>query len=70
MKNSIKKLAIAEQLVNYTCFGNNFDISQFTILRQCSNNLELIGPKVILIYLNKTNLCKKKEFDYTLALFP
>ena len=64
-----KKSAIAEHLVNNTYCGNNFDISKFSIMRQCSNTLELIRLEDILIHLNKPNLFKKKEFDYNLALF-
>ena len=69
VKNAVKKSAIAEHFVNNTCCGNNFGISKFSIMRQCSNTLELIRLEDILIHLNKPNLCKKKDFDYTLALF-
>ena len=65
----MKKSAIAERLVNNTFCGNNFGISRFSIMRQCSNSLELIRLAAILIHLNKPILWKKKEFDYTLALF-
>ena len=69
VKSVMKKSAMAEHLANNTCCENNFDISKFNIMRQCSNNKELIRLKAILIHLNKANLCYKKEFGYTLALF-
>ena len=69
VKNAIKKSAIAEHLVNNPSCGKKFALSNFSVMRQCSNTLELIRLEAILIHLNKPNLCKKKEFDYTLALF-
>ena len=69
VKNAMKKSALSENLVNNTCCRNNFDISKFSIMRQCSNTLELIRLEAIQIHLNKPNLCKKKEFDSYLALF-
>ena len=69
VKNAIKKSAIAEHLMNNPSCGKKFALSNFSVMRQCSNTLELIRLEAILIHLNKPNLCKKKEFDYTLALF-
>ena len=64
-----QKSSIAEHLVNNPSYGNNFEIYNFSVMRQCSNILNLIRLKAILKHLNKPNLCKKKEFDYTIALF-
>ena len=69
VKNAMKKSSIAEHLVNNPSCGNIFEISNFSVLRQYSNIINLMRLKAILIHLNKPNLCKKKEFDYTLALF-
>ena len=69
VENAIKKSAIAEHLVNNPSCGKKFAVSNFSVMRQCSNTLELIRLEAILIHLDKPNLCKKKEFDYTLALF-
>ena len=69
VKNAMKKSSIAEHLVNNPSCGNNFEISNFSILRKCSNIIDLIKLEAILIHLVKPNLCKKKEFDYTIALF-
>ena len=66
-KNTIKKSAIAQHLVNNPSCGKKFTLSNFSVMRQCSNTLELIRFEAILIHLNKPNLCQKKEFDYTLA---
>ena len=41
----------------------------FDILKQCANKFDLIKMEAILIYLYKPELCKQKEFDYTVALF-
>ena len=69
VENAMKKSAIAEHLVNNPSCGKKFAVSNFSVMRQCSNTLELIRLEAILIHLDKPNLCKKKEFDYTLALF-
>ena len=69
VKNAMKKSAIAEHLVKNPSCGNKFKFSNFSVMRQCSNTLELTRLEAILIHLHKPNLCKKKEFDYTLALF-
>ena len=69
VKNTMEKLSIAEHRVNNPSCENNFETSNFSLMRQCSNILDLIRLESILIHLNKPNLCKKKEFDYTIALF-
>ena len=64
MKNAMKKLATAEHLVNNTCW-NNFNISKFTIMKQCSNTLELIRLEEILIHLNKPYFYVKRKNSIT-----
>ena len=53
VKNEMKNSAIAENLLNNTCCGNSFDFSKFSIMRQCSNTLEIIRLEAILIHFNK-----------------
>ena len=65
----MKKSSLVEHLVNNPSCGSNFEVSNFSVMRQCSNILDLIRLDAILIRLNKPKLCKKKEFDYTIALF-
>ena len=60
----MKKSTIAVQLVKNSCLGINFGSSKFTIMTQCSNILDLVRLKAILIRLNNSILCKKKEPDY------
>ena len=59
-QNAMKSSGLAEHLVNNTCCGNSYDTSKFSLMKQCS---------AILIHLNQSNICNKKEFVYTLALF-
>ena len=66
VKNAMKKSSIG--LVNKPSCGSNFEISNFSVMRQCSNLLDLIRLEAIFIHLNKYKLCKKKEIDYTIAL--
>ena len=40
----------------------------YKIMNQLFNTLELIRLEAILTHLNKPNICKKIEFDYTSAL--
>ena len=68
-KNAMKRSSIAEHLINNPSSGNNFEFSNFSVIRQCSNILDLIRLEAILIHLHKPKLCKKKEFDYDIALF-
>ena len=55
--------------MNNEICGKKFALSNFSVMRQCSNTLELIRLEAILIHSNKPHLCKKKYIDYTLALF-
>ena len=59
----MKKSPIAELFVNNPSCGNNFEISYFSVMRQCSNIRDLTRFEAILIHLNKPKQRKKKEFD-------
>ena len=41
----------------------------FSVLQQCANKFDLIKMEAILINLYEPELCKQKEYNYTVALF-
>ena len=41
----------------------------YDILKQCANKFVLIKMEAILIHLYKPELCKQKEFDYSVMDF-
>ena len=41
----------------------------FSIMKQCANEFDSIKMEAILIHLYKQELCKQKEFNYTVTLF-
>ena len=53
-KKSMKQSSIAEHLVNNPSCGNNFEISNFSVMRQCSNILDLIRLDLIRLPLFTT----------------
>ena len=67
--NATKKSSIAEHFMNNTNCANNYDSSRFKILNNCTNSIDLVRMEAISIFLNKSELCKHKEFDYKGSLF-
>ena len=67
--NAAKRSAISEHLINNASCAEKYNISMFSILKQCANKFDLIKMEAILIHLYKPDLCKQKEFDYSVALF-
>ena len=49
--------------------ANNYDLSRFNFVNKCTNSIDLMKLEAILIFLNKLELCKQKEFDYKVSLF-
>ena len=67
--NAAKRSAISEHLINNANCAEKYNISMFGTIKQCANKFDLIKIKAILNHLYKPELCKQKEFDYTVALF-
>ena len=67
--NATKKSSIAEHLINNTSCANNYDSSRFKILNNCTDSIDLVRMEAMSIFLNKPELCKKKEFGYKVSLF-
>ena len=67
--NALKRSSIAEHLVNHPNCANNYNRDRFKIIKSCYNVFDLIKLEAICILLRKPNLCKHKEFDYTVSLF-
>ena len=69
MINAAKRSAISEHLINNVNCAKTYNISMFSCMKQCANKYDLIKMEAILIHLHRPELCKQKEFDYTVALF-
>ena len=67
--NAAKRSAISEHLINNANCTEKYNISMFSIMKQCANKFDLIKMEAILIHLYKPELCKQKDFDYTVVLF-
>ena len=67
--NAIKRSSISEHLVNNPLCGKSYNEKMFKIMRSCTNILDLVKIEAIYIHLNKPELCKQREFDYSLSLF-
>ena len=65
--NATKRSSIAEHLVNNTNCASNYDSSRFKILSNCTSTINLGRMEAILIFLNKPEHCKQKEFDYKVS---
>ena len=50
-------------------YGKSYSEMMFKIMRSCTNILDLVKIEAIYIHLNKPELCKQREFDYSLSLF-
>ena len=67
--NATKRSSISEHLVKNPKCGNNYSETKFKVLRSCTNIFDLIKIEAIYIHLDKPELCKQREFDYSLSLF-
>ena len=50
--------------------ANNYNMNRFKAIKTCNNVFNLIKLGAICILLKKPVLCKQKDFDYTVSLFP
>ena len=61
--NATKRSSIAEHLINFVDCANNYDLSRFNIISNCTNSNDLVRLEAISIFLNKPELWKQNEFD-------
>ena len=55
--NAAKRSAISEHLINNANCAYKYNISMFSIKKQCANKFDLIKMEAILIHLFKPELC-------------
>ena len=58
------------EVLNVLCQLKNYNINRFKFIITCSNVFDLIKLEAICILTKKPDLCKQKDFDYTVSLFP
>ena len=61
--------SISENLVKNIICGKNNNKIRFKMLRSCDNIFDLVKIEAIYLHLNKPNLCKQKDFGYSISLF-
>ena len=67
--NVTKRSSIAKHLFNNVNCANNYDLLRYMVIKNYRNYIYLVRLEAILIFLNKPELCKQKEFDYKVSLF-
>ena len=67
--NATRILLIGEHLVDNPDCGKDYEDVRFKIVQRCFNVYDRLKLKKNLIYLSKPELCKRKEFDYVVAIF-
>ena len=67
-KNAAKSFSVAEHLVNSRYCARKHDIARYRTTHHFNSVFDLIRIEASSIYLEKSELCKQKEFDYKVSL--
>ena len=67
---ALKRSAIAEHPVKNLDCASNYKLKEFKTIKKGFVIFDLIKLEVLCILMRKRELCKHKDFDYTVSLFP
>ena len=67
--NALTFSSVVEHLLIHPTRANNYNVDRFKINKSCNNIFDSIKLKAICILSRKPNLCKHRNFDYTVSLF-